>query len=67
MVRPSWRSQKQGGDVTPVNLALCGKEVEENDFVFSLSLSTTNWHLPWALASYLYREIKLCTAAAADF
>ena len=50
MVRLSGRSQKQGGDITPVNLALCGKEVQENDFVFSLSLFV-NYKLALAMGT----------------
>ena len=30
-------------------------------------VSTTNWHLPLVLANYLYKVVKSCAAAAADF
>ena len=29
-------------------------------------VSTTNWHLPWALAIYFYKSVKSVATAATD-
>ena len=45
-----WEEPKARWRCTPVSLALCGKEVEENYFVFSLSLFV-NYKLALAMGT----------------